>query len=57
MDLGFARLEALVERYGFSEPLGSQHHALFLGAGLKLLVTFEFVRAARPATIPVASAR
>ena len=42
-----ARLEDLGQRHGFSEPPGPQHHALFLRAGSRLLVTFESVRSAR----------
>ncbi len=49
-----ARMDALGDEHGFWERLGPHHHALFIEAGKKLLVTFESLESARrsPAALP-----
>jgi hypothetical protein len=49
-----ARLDALGEEHGFARTLGPQHHAVFIEAGKRLLVTFESVDQARrnPGALP-----
>jgi hypothetical protein len=49
-----ARLAALAEEHGFARPLGPHHHALFIEAGPRLLVTFESIDQARrnPGALP-----
>ena len=49
------RLDALGEEHGFWERVGPRHHALFVEAGRKLLVTFDSLDAARrrPGALPM----
>jgi len=51
-----AGLDALVAEEGYFEPLGPRHHALFIDAGPRLLVSFESAAAvrARPEGLPLA---
>lgn len=46
-DQWFARLDALGERHGYFERIGTSHAGLFIDAGRQLLVTFETVEGAR----------
>ena len=41
------RLDELGDAHGYFEQLGSKHFALYVGAGPKLLVTFETVESAQ----------
>lgn len=51
-----ARLDALVAEEGYFEPLGRHHHAFFIDAGPRLLVSFEAAARVRerPGGLPLA---